>query len=878
MFGNSDSLWNSRIVMILGAVLGVLLFLIAGGLLVFAEHQAISTAAGLEEGAGKVVNATPDKVDPANDGKLVHLSGEATTTAPLADPQLGIAAPALVLSRDVEVRQWKENKTESKKGKDKATVTYDYEQIWSSKKPPSSSTFFKKEGHENPPDKPFADDKFAATDARLGAFALTPAQLKHLSATDPLPVTEEMLAKVPDEFKDRAKVAPDGLLFIGTNPGSTPQAPQVGDVQIRYKVVKPQTVTVLARQTGNTFAPFTAQGSDIDLIKTGQHSPQAMIESAQSSAKMLNWGLRVVSLALLAGAFFLVLRPLASAVSGAPPEGIGFNIRVGVFALGFSLAVALLLIGVRWVFHEPIIGSGLLAGGLVLLLGMFLVARAGKVGLFAGGTKWSEEDRDYFRRIALDPENTDLRLEFADRLEKKGNPLGEFIRLDEELEAIPEGDERRQERDSRWGELLQTHGGTWYQPLRRLRLEPKVIGTFFPALWMHHGIIDEVTVDLAGILPEKAEQLFAAVPGLRVLAFHNIRTEPGLGGWKDTTYEPDVPAIVRVPQLEQICVLKMSSLQLKREDLEAIASSPYLKNLTELDFSYNDVGPEGALAIAQSATLKNLRVLELRSCSLGEKGAAVLAKSPNLARLVTLNLGANAIGPRGTASLAASPHLKNLQTLLLDDNALTASGIQAVAASPHFRALTELDLSGNESGPQGAQVLAASPNLAKITTLKLNNNRLGGAGLRFLAASPHLGAVNVLELTLNEIDDAGAQALATCAVIRKLKELSLSYNNIGDVGFKALAAWPGLAGVQKLGLRENKAGPAGAIALASSPHLVGLKELDLSKNEISITGARALAESRTLRTLTTLWIQEANLTSEGEKVLRKRFGDNVHLS
>src|SRR5262249_51988709 len=160
------------------------------------------------------------------------------------------------------------------------------------------------------------------------------------------------------------------------------------------------------------------------------------------------------------------------------------------------------------------------------------------------------QERDYLKRIALDPENAALRLEFADLLEKNGNAQGEFIRIDHELETLPQDDPRREELNQRWGELIQAYGATWCQRLKKLKLEPSPAAIFYPATWMHHGIIDEVKIDREGILPEKADQLFAAVPGLRVLEFHNVRLEPGFGDWKHVEYNPDVPAIMRTPQLK----------------------------------------------------------------------------------------------------------------------------------------------------------------------------------------------------------------------------------------------------------------------------------------------------------------------------------------
>jgi hypothetical protein len=871
-----EQLAGSPVILVLGAVLGLVLVVAAIGGEFYVEHKAINTAVSLEQGAAAAVDAPAEPVNPANDGKLVHVTGKAEAGDPATDPNLGISAPALRLTREVEIYQWKENKEEEKKKDSKPVVTYTYDRVWSKDDPPKKFS-----GPKAPTNQPrrHTNAKNDAPNSKLGAFTLPPRLVEKIPPGEDLPVTADMLEKLPEELKKVAKVTDDGLLLLGIDENSNPKNPQIGDEQIRFKVAKPQTVSVLSGQSGSTFAPYTPEaGEPIDLLEPGEHSAKQMLQTAEASSNALNWILRVACLAVIALGVFLIGRRQVAVSSGLPPETTLHNVGLGVFATLVGGAVLLIAGGGRWVVFHPLLGVGLLAGGLAALLGTLFVGRMPKLGLFGpGGAKWSPQERDYFRRIALDPDNAQLRLEFAGVLEKKGNPLGEFIRINQQLDDLPPDDDRREGLDRRWGELLEENGKRWFTPLRRLRLEPHIAGTFYPALWMSHGIIDQVLIDLPGILPEKAEQLFDAVPGLRVLEFHNIRTEAGVGGWKDTMYNPDVPAIVRVPQLQQVGAIKMSSLSMKTEDLEAIASSPNLDNLTELDFSYNKVGPEGAVAVAESATLKRLRVLELRACDIGEAGAVALAKSDNLAHLVTLNLGANRIGPNGVRALALCPHLKNLTTLALDENNIGPSGAQVVAASGFLRKLTSLDLGHNDIGPDGALALAKSHNVAKLTTLKLGNNRIG-PGTRFLAGSPQFGPLKVLDLSSNEIDDAALTYLAAGKVMLGLEELALSYNNISDAGIKALAAWPGLAKLNKLSLRQNKIGPAGITALAASPHLRGLTELDLGNNPVGADGAKALAASPALANLKYLWIQEAELTPQGEKVLRKRFGDVAHTT
>jgi Ran GTPase-activating protein (RanGAP) involved in mRNA processing and transport len=657
-----------------------------------------------------------------------------------------------------------------------------------------------------------------------------------------------------------------------------PDAPQIGDVRIHYKVAKPGSVTVMAKQSKSSFEPYAPEGrAKTDLILTGEHSAESMLEKAQSANQMMRWLMLAGGVLLIGLGAFLVLRWRVHSASGAPPEGIGANVGVGVLALLVGVSLALVGFGSRWLAQDPVIGGGMMGGGAAALGLVLGGARIFKPSLFSGAVKWTEEEKKAFRKVALDPENPDLRLELASVLEKKGNPMGEFIRVSHELEALPDKDERREELDNRSYTLLDQHGRAWFQPLRRFNLVPEVIGTFYPAGWIHHGVIDEVVLDLPGILPERAEEFFAAVPGLRVLQMNAIHTAQGIGGWKDTRFEPDVPAIMALPQMKQIGVLRMSSMLLKTEDLEAIAASANLVNLVELDFSYNQVGPRGAAALAESATLKKLRVLEVRGCELGEDGAVALAKSANLSHLTTLSIGANAIGKAGMKALASSSNLKQLQVLAVDDNELGPIGCKYVAVTPLFRQLTSIDLGRNDIGSESMTDLAKSPNLARVTTLKLNENKLRGPGVRALASSPHLGKIKLLDLSFNEVDDDGGKGLAACQVIHDLEELVLSYNKIGDVGLAALAGWTGLVGIKKLALRENKFGPVGIKALAGSPHLKGIKDLDLSNNEIGLAGAKVLANATTLKDLEHLWLNDVKLGSDAEEILRDRFGDVVHL-
>jgi hypothetical protein len=56
----------------------------------------------------ELVTVDASSVDPANEGKLVHLTAKAVTDETLADDMFGVSANAIKLRRNVEMYQWKE--------------------------------------------------------------------------------------------------------------------------------------------------------------------------------------------------------------------------------------------------------------------------------------------------------------------------------------------------------------------------------------------------------------------------------------------------------------------------------------------------------------------------------------------------------------------------------------------------------------------------------------------------------------------------------------------------------------------------------------------------------------------------------------------------
>ena len=170
-----------------------------------------------------------DRIDPANEGRLIQIKGDLVVKTPASDPQLGITADALMLLRFVEMLQWQEHCEGAGK---KAKCTY--QQVWSPQ-PISSADFHEKKGHENPERLPFGIARFPAEDVRLGAFRVDGRQVGNYRLGPALKLKAEPYAVKSTQLRSNLEVSfreSNGTLYAGD-----PAKPAVGDVRVVYRII-----------------------------------------------------------------------------------------------------------------------------------------------------------------------------------------------------------------------------------------------------------------------------------------------------------------------------------------------------------------------------------------------------------------------------------------------------------------------------------------------------------------------------------------------------------------------------------------------------------------------------------------------------------------
>jgi len=203
-----------------------------------APAEAPVAAAGKTPAYGEALRVSADRIDPANEGRVVTIGGALVVKRPARDTQLGIGADAVMLLRSAEMLQWQE-----KCAGDACT----YQQAWSPLAI-DSRKFREPQGHRNPERLPITSARFPAGEMRLGAFAVDAAALGNQRLESalqvkpvPYPVKD---AQLPSNLAVSFRTV-DGAFYAGD-----PARQAVGDMRISYRIIPAGNVELTGTQHG----------------------------------------------------------------------------------------------------------------------------------------------------------------------------------------------------------------------------------------------------------------------------------------------------------------------------------------------------------------------------------------------------------------------------------------------------------------------------------------------------------------------------------------------------------------------------------------------------------------------------------------------------
>ena len=355
--------WLSRIASsIVGVLFGIVFVIGAIILLFWNEGRAVQTARSLSEGGHLVVDVAPAPVDPGNDGKLIHVSGDATAKAPIVDQAFAVSTVALHLVRVAEMYQWEEEKHQeshqSLGGSEQTVTTYTYKKVWSDR-PIDSQAFRHPEDHTNP-QKRYGRLSLTATDATLGDFKLDAALLTLLPTGTPLQLDPPAATALKARLSN-AQIF-DGKIYLGADPDN----PKIGDYQISYTYAALGPVSAIGRQTGSGIAQYqTKAGDRLLMAGLGLQSAADMFKQAEEENTVLTWVLRFVGVIVMWLGVFLFLRPLVVVADVVPLIGSVLGAGAGLIALAFTMVGAGIVIALAWLWYRPLVALAALAIGVI---------------------------------------------------------------------------------------------------------------------------------------------------------------------------------------------------------------------------------------------------------------------------------------------------------------------------------------------------------------------------------------------------------------------------------------------------------------------------------------------------------------------------------
>jgi hypothetical protein len=361
--------WGSRIgESIKGVLFGLVLILGSGAALFWNEGRAVQTQRSLTEGAGLVIDIDPARLDAANEGKLVHASGDMRAPAPVVDAEFGVSASGLRLLRTVEMYQWKEDKkTETRKnlgGSEETVTTYSYAKIWSANRI-DSRDFREADGHVNPQMR-YQASAVLARDVSFGAFRPSARVIEMLPASEIVRVDPALLEAARTRITGPLSVN-DGIFFLGANAAE----PAVGDLRVSYHLVPSGPASVVGQQAGSDLSGYqTKAGDSLLMVRPGTMSAADMFKAAERENAVLTWIIRLVGMVAMFIGFVLVLNPLVVVADVVPFIGSVLGAGAAVVSLIATLVVAPIVIAVAWFFYRPLVSIIVLALGFAAAYGL----------------------------------------------------------------------------------------------------------------------------------------------------------------------------------------------------------------------------------------------------------------------------------------------------------------------------------------------------------------------------------------------------------------------------------------------------------------------------------------------------------------------------
>lgn len=407
---SSHHSYGSRVGNSFKAILwGIILVWISIRLLAWNEKNYVEQKAALKEWAKIVQEATIDQINSELEWKEIHVSWETTSNAEtLKDSTFWITTDNLKLKRTVEMYQWYEEEHEECHDNywwsEDCTTTYTYDTEWSDDHI-SSNDFHQTSNHENPSTWEYESNERIKEPITLWAYTLTPIFINQLTDYKTINLSEQDII-IPEKYKTTSNqnttsnwtVEDNNNNYLygdstGNNTTTTsnerfhingdqiyiwldPTKPAIWDLRISFSSVKPYTVSIVWKQMGNELTSYKVSNwRNINLLSQGNVSAEDMFLQAQKENKMMTRIIRLIWLLLMYCGFAAMFKFIETLAKVLPFLANIIWVWTGIIALGLTLIVWFVTIGIAWIVVRPIVWICCLV---VAAWGIFLLKKAKK--------------------------------------------------------------------------------------------------------------------------------------------------------------------------------------------------------------------------------------------------------------------------------------------------------------------------------------------------------------------------------------------------------------------------------------------------------------------------------------------------------------------
>jgi uncharacterized protein (TIGR02996 family) len=379
--------------------------------------------------------------------------------------------------------------------------------------------------------------------------------------------------------------------------------------------------------------------------------------------------------------------------------------------------------------------------------------------------KPSAREERFERALVADPYDVAAWSAYADYLSKRGDPRGEFMRVQGALEDENVSAAERKKLRNREKALLEAHEREWVGDWADLVPAPTETESPYSGQVNHtggrryefkRGLLTTVNF---GALTVAAARAFVKAPETRFVRELFVGHVP-----YDDAYEPgpDVPKRARARRAAPLYVLlRWPRLrQVRRFQFGWAADDNYPAHP---GFNCHLSGDLVFEVVEQMPDVEELRIF----AHLHRAKRLFALPMPRL-RVLQLYHGLS----YPLEELAKNPSLTNLTHLLCHPHALDQrdspyirhTQLRAVCRSPYLKALTHLRLRLTDFGDFGAKELVESGILKRLKVLDLRHGCMSNDGAKLLAACPDLRNLEHIALSHNALTTAGANALRATKV------------------------------------------------------------------------------------------------------------------